>query len=299
MESHKKHFRKKRLIPYIILAVVFFCLGTLSGIFLNSIQVFGENTANDNQTASSPTGQPIEPANAWPSPSVESESTGGSPVGKEDMDPSANQTYPTADKIPEDAQVLDVPYISQEEGYPSGCEMVSSTMLLHYYGYSITVDELIDGYLETVDFYWEDGLLYGADPSKAFAGDPQDSWSCGCYAPVVEETLNRVLSEGLTAVDTTGKSLSSLEKYIDTGVPVLVWVSIDMQPTYPGDEWVAVDSGETIQWVSPEHCMVLIGYDEDHYYFNDPYESNGLVSYDKDLVEERFEELGYQSVVIQ
>lgn len=33
--------------------------------------------------------------------------------------------------------------------------------------------------------------------------------------------------------------------------------------------------------------------------FNDPYESNGLVSYDKDLVEERFEELGYQSVVIQ
>ena len=280
MKQRKKHFRKRRLTPYIILAVTIVFLGTLSFIFLKDTIVIpvGSSTPNAKQAGSSQEERAVQQALAKPAPTQIQQQNG----------------VVSVDKL-----IWDVPYISQEEKFPSGCEMVSSAMVLQYYGYSVTAEELIDVYLDKEDFYWEDDILYGADPYKAFAGDPRDSWSCGCYAPVVEKTLNRVLSGKQKAVDTTGTSLKDLEKHIDTQDPGLVWASINMEPTCPGNEWIAVDSGRTVRWISPEHCMVLVGYDEDKYYFNDPYESNGLVSYSKSLVEKRFQELGYQSVVIQ
>ena len=47
------------------------------------------------------------------------------------------------------------------------------------------------------------------------------------------------------------------------------------------------DTGETFTWISNEHCMLLVGYDEENYYFNDPYDSHGLISYPKTLAEDR------------
>lgn len=51
---------------------------------------------------------------------------------------------------------LSVPYISQEGSFPNGCESVSATMLLRYYGFDITPDEFIDSYLpcEPVRISW-------------------------------------------------------------------------------------------------------------------------------------------------
>lgn len=196
------------------------------------------------------------------------------------------------------AHMIDVPYLSQEYGYPSGCEVVSATMLLQYYGYPITVDQFIDDYLEKQDFYRKDGVLYGADPNRAFAGDPWDKWSCGCYAPVIKRSFDRILWSGHKAVNTTGTPLEDLKEYIDRDIPVLFWASIDMQPTGKGDRWTSVLDGTLIQWISQEHCMVLVGYDEENYYFNDPYQSKGLVGYEKSLVQKRFLDLCEQSVVI-
>lgn len=197
-----------------------------------------------------------------------------------------------------DSHMIDVPYLTQQGICPSGCEVVSATMMLRYYGYSITIHNFIDEYLDMETFYRSDGVLYGPDPKKAFAGDPLDEFSCGCYAPVIEKSLNRILSSDLTAVDTTGTTLEELEKlYIDNDIPVAIWASVNMQPTREGNVWIT-EEGDVIQWITPEHCLVLVGYDESEYYFNDPYENKGLVSYDKELVEARFQELGKQSVVI-
>ena len=43
--------------------------------------------------------------------------------------------------------------------------------------------------------------------------------------------------------------------------------------------------------------MLLVGYDEESYYFNDPY-SGALVSFTKELTADRYAELGKQSLVI-
>ena len=43
-------------------------------------------------------------------------------------------------------------------------------------------------------------------------------------------------------------------------------VSIMRDPIV-GPQWKLLDTGETFTWISNEHCMLLVGYDEDSYYF--------------------------------
>ena len=59
-----------------------------------------------------------------------------------------------------------------------------------------------------------------------------------------------------------------------------------------------LSDGTTFTWPGHEHCMLLIGYDEDFYYFNDPI-SGACLSFKKELSEKRFEEIGSRAVVIQ
>lgn len=196
-------------------------------------------------------------------------------------------------------KLISVPYISQAGEYPTGCEVVSTSMLLKYYGYDISVDEFIDDYLESSFLEKVNGKLYGPNPNEAFVGDPRSVYSYGCYAPVIVNSLNKILRKEHWVKNTTGSEFSELiENYIDKEIPVLVWTSLNLLPTESGAEWYLRESGEKFQWISNEHCMVLVGYDKDKYYFNDPYEGNGVVGYDKNLVEKRFKELGDQSVVI-
>ena len=199
-----------------------------------------------------------------------------------------------------DAFILDVPYISQKGLLPTGCEIVSALMMLRYYGYDVTADEFIDQYLEKGDFYTDDeGNVYGVHPANAFAGNPRSENGYGCYAPVIVDSLNKIVDEGQWAVDMTGTPLEALlEDYVKKEAPVLVWASIEMRQTSPGAQWTVGENGEKFTWIRQEHCMVLVGYDDQNYYFNDPYNGNGVVPYDKELAEKRYGELGQQAVVL-
>ena len=44
--------------------------------------------------------------------------------------------------------------------------------------------------------------------------------------------------------------------------------------------------------------MVLVGYDAENYYLNDPYNNNGLVKYEKSLVNSVYESLGSQAIAL-
>ena len=100
------------------------------------------------------------------------------------------------------------------------------------------------------------------------------------------------------AASLTGLPLRELETYIDRGIPVAVWATIGMVEVPFYYEWISPEDGKTYRYPAREHCLVLVGYDDDRYYFNDPYNSNGLVSYHKTTVEKRYETLGRQAVAI-
>lgn len=185
-------------------------------------------------------------------------------------------------------KIIQVPYIDQSEKYPTGCESVSTVMLLQHLGYDISVDKFIADYLEMKDFEEREGQLYGADPNLYFCGSPYDKDSFGCYAPVICKALTKAIGNEYEIVNETDTPIEDLiKKYIDKNMPVIFWACINMREPIVGPQWKLLDSEETFTWISNEHCMLLVGYDEEGYYFNDPHENRGLIRYEKELVEKR------------
>lgn len=195
--------------------------------------------------------------------------------------------------------LLDTPYISQI-GYPTGCESASTVMLLRDAGYDTSIDTFIDKALDIGYLYSSGGKLYGPHPDEAFIGDPRSSSGFGCYAPVITKALNKLLTNGDTAVNLTGTPLSQLlTDYIDKGQPVAIWATINMVESTPGRQWYITSTGKLFTWKRSEHCLVLVGYDDDYYYINDPYKGNGLKAYARSTVEDRYAYMESQAVIIQ
>ena len=199
-----------------------------------------------------------------------------------------------------DKKVITVPYISQEGILPNGCEAVSATMLLQYAGMNISATDFVDKYLECQPVKIKWGCRYGPNPKLVYAGDPYSTdKGYGCYAPVIVSALNRVENRKYYAKNISGLSLSDIkEQYLNKDIPVAVWVTVHMEEVSRIIQWQSQDGSQSFLYPSNEHCMVLVGYDEDSYYFNDPYDSEGLVSYPaKDCVL-AYNSLGMQAVAV-
>lgn len=189
--------------------------------------------------------------------------------------------------VPEDHKtLLDVPHLEQGDKYPSGCESVSAVMALRYMGADITVEEFIDCYLEKGSLETINGVLQGPSPDECFVGDPYSELDYGCYAPVIVEAFRDIeQATGIHARNASGRELESLVKEsVDQGFPLLIWTTIGMEPSRDGTSWTLEETGEPFTWTAGEHCLVLTGYDNDSYYFNDPLDPYGGVSYPKELV---------------
>ena len=194
------------------------------------------------------------------------------------------------------AVIINAPNLNQNPEYPTGCESVSAVMALKYAGHNITVGRFVDSYLtKSSSFYMQDGKKIGPDPYKAFVGNPRSNASYGCMAPVIEEACTKA---GAKVENTTGMSLTDLcANYIDKKSPVIIWATIGMVEKQSGSVWYLED-GSRFVWPKHEHCLLLVGYDDDYYYINDPMKG-ATVKYKKTVVEQRYGELGMQSLVVK
>lgn len=202
--------------------------------------------------------------------------------------------------------VIDVPFYSQEE-YPTGCELVSTSMLLAYYGIDITAEEIVkEGYIDTKTVYLDKrGDPYGPDPDMYFIGDPLEDDGYGCYSGAIISALKKILPEDeYEIVDLKGWSIDEIcRDYINYDIPVLFWGSLNMEPTYFDEvnQWFIDEGdkkGEKFKWFSNEHCLVLVGHDKSFYYFNDPSAKKPATVFGRPLVEVRYAEMGRQAVAI-
>lgn len=193
---------------------------------------------------------------------------------------------------------IDVPTLCQYPELPTGCEATAATMVLQYYGVSVSAEEFAGTWLEcNSSFYSENGKEYGPDPNKVFAGDPFSLYSYGCYARPIVNAINRNSTE-CSAEIISGRSLERLCKdYIDHEKPLLIWATMEMKESYEGRSWY-LQNGPKFTWIAGEHCLVLVGYDSNHYYLNDPM-TGSTISYPKALVEKRYAELGKQAILIE
>ena len=188
---------------------------------------------------------------------------------------------------------LAVQPLSQYPELPNGCEVTSLATVLNYLGYNVDKTNLSDSFLPKApvgeaDFYAE------------FVGNPRDDDAFGCYAPVIATTANSYFASvgsALTARE-INVPFSDLFGYIDSGTPVIVWATQHMQESYYSVTWNI--NGKDMTWRTPEHCMVLVGYNmpERTVTVSDPMLGE-ITSYDMDLFETRYNELYQQAVVIQ
>lgn len=74
-------------------------------------------------------------------------------------------------------------------------------------------------------------------------------------------------AEALEAADETGTPLAELCQYITAGLPVVVGMTKDCDPE------------------QVEHGMLLVGYSDTDYWFNDPWEGRSLCKYPKEQAE--------------
>lgn len=198
--------------------------------------------------------------------------------------------------------ILDVPYIDQRFKWPTGCESVSTVMALQYAGIDISVDTFIDHYLDISElpYYDDNGQRWGYSPWDYFVGDPRASTGLCCYAPVIKKACDKFISSyGHSAQLISGGTLDSLcRNYIDKGKPVVVWATVQMKAPYlNGKKWTIVGTDTVFKWTSPVHCMLLTGYDDTYFYFNDPH-SGKNVKYSRIKSETAFAGMFSQAIVI-
>lgn len=216
------------------------------------------------------------------------------------------ETCPICRDLSHVTKLIKVPYVNQL-GVPAGCESASAVMLLQHYGIQVSLREFIEKYLDVRPWTIKDGKKFAGDPNTVFVGDPyiKSGLNCGygCYAPCLAVALNKVLGLRYRAYAETGRDLPSvISEYIDKGRPVLIWATMNMTPMRISDSWT-IDyppskAGQTFQWKGGEHCLLLAGYDSENYYFNDPYQNNGVCGFKRSVVEQRYNELGKQLLKI-
>lgn len=187
-------------------------------------------------------------------------------------------------------KIVLAPYIDQTERWVNGCESISAVMLLQAMGLPVDPDTFIARDLPHAPFWQEDGVLCGPDPYHIYPGDPHDHTGYGCYAPCIVQALQSALeacgaADRFEVADETGKTAAELcAEYIDAGMPVVFWATLDFQPVPGVDRWRLPD-GREFAWKLNEHCLLLVGYDEEYYWFNDPWHNHGLCRQPKELVE--------------
>ncbi len=246
-------------------------------------------------------------ANIQTSGEVDYSQVGAYPVTYTIQDSAGNETSASRTiYVGESSLRLDeVPMILQMPEYYNGCEATCATMLLQYYGYDISLEEMAESVpsmtMETVD-----GQLYGPDPNEAFAGNMSETGYGVYLKPILNTMQNLIDANGGShqVRDLTGSSAKALYYYLNTGHPVQVWVTTNMLDVSYSDtiSWYVKQSDGTyteteIVFPLNEHCLVLIGYDEDSVYLNDPL--RGLAIIDKTDFETAYASMGAMALIIE
>lgn len=183
------------------------------------------------------------------------------------------------------AYVENVPTISQFPTLPTGCESVALTMLLNWGGIDVDKDEIANA------IPWGNRPY---TPHDMFIGNPYSKHGFGVFAGPVNDVVKEY-NNG-KSINLTGSDISVVLEYIDYGIPVMVWCTSNMvEPVYK-HTWKDTN-GNNFSFPGNEHAVVVVGYDDEKIYINDP-GSGKERSYDRWLFTERYNDLGQQAITL-
>lgn len=185
-----------------------------------------------------------------------------------------------------------VPAIDQFPDFPTGCESIALLILLKSYGVEVDASDIIMLLPREERPYYKNGVRYGGNPERGFLGDPTKYYGYGVYEKPIIEVANQ-FKPGI--INATGKSLDDILKIIDTGNPVQVWVSMNLKKTSYSAYWIDEETGQTINWPSDFHSLVIVGYSNERVIVSDP-DTGTIRIFDKATFEKVYNFFGKRAI---
>jgi uncharacterized protein YvpB len=167
-------------------------------------------------------------------------------------------------------KMLDVPLIKQNPELKYGCEVTSLAMMLQYAGVKTNKMELYRKIKKDPDPLVRSNsgdILKWGDPGVGFVGD-MTGRNAG-YA-VFDKPMVDLINTYLPgrAKNLTNRPFDEILIHVSKGYPVVVWTTGDYRLP---DRWEAWSHGnQTIKTPLDLHVVVLVGYDSQYVYLNDP-----------------------------
>ncbi|UYW71641.1 C39 family peptidase [Bacillus cereus] len=185
-----------------------------------------------------------------------------------------------------------VPFIQQLPELDRGCEVTSLAMMLQYAG--ITVDKMkLANEIKKVDFM-NDGVR--GNPNEGFVGNIYtfSESGYGVYHGPLFQLAKKYLPN--KAVDLTGKSIEEMYNSVKAGRPVVMITNATFAPL-DEDEFTTweTNSGD-VSITYNEHCVVLIGYDQESVYIRDPLKDSLDVKVPREKFEQAWVQMGSQAI---
>jgi len=142
--------------------------------------------------------------------------------------------------------ILDVPTLNQRHlGYPTGCEIVALCMMINH---CIEVD------IETL----VSQMPLSTNPEEGFVGNPTSKSGFTIFPSAMSVLIDEYIGN---SYDMSGCSIEDLKQHLNMEIPIVAWVN---------------GLGFNV------HAICLTGYDEEGFYYNDPWtgEKNSFITYD-------------------
>lgn len=168
--------------------------------------------------------------------------------------------------------ILDVSLISQMPELYNGCEITSLAMLLNYKGINVDKIQLASEMKrdDTGLIRNGDGTIYSwGNPDVGFVGEVNSSTGIGFSinpTPLVP-LIDSYYSNGGKVLNYC--TVEDIKESIYNDNPVLAWITADFTRPQKMQTWID-SKGNAIEGTFETHTVLLTGYDEENFYYNDP-----------------------------
>lgn len=211
----------------------------------------------------------------------------------------ANQTAvaDTSKPLPPSV-MIQVPVQSQLPQLPNGCEVTSLSMLLTAVGHPVSRFTLANEITKDPTPLVKNSLgtiVEWGNPNVGFVGDMAKVGFAVYHGPVAA-LINQILPN--QAVDLTGHSFDDILHTLAAGTPVEVWTN---------QYFVPLPESKFTTWQSPtgpvhttfyEHAVLLVGYDDNHLYIDNPLGGIQNQAVNKQDFIESWKQMGSQAVTV-
>ncbi|PAE25082.1 C39 family peptidase [Bacillus sp. 7894-2] len=177
--------------------------------------------------------------------------------------------------------MIDVPLIRQNPELKYGCEVTSLTMVLQHAGVQVGKMDLYNAVKKDNDplIRAKGDILKWGNPAEGFVGDMTGrNAGYAVFDKPIEELVNKYLPG--RAVNLTGRDFNAVLMHVSKGYPAVVWTTGDYRLPDRWESWM--HSGKTIKTPLDLHAVVLVGYDDQFVFLNDPLSGKKQVKVSKE-----------------